>query len=385
MTVNVHLLSGFMEVLVRPLFVEWQRFLPTPLSQMMLDNITANKQRWQIVSEQEAAAAARIETDSSSSRGDSSQSRSQAPDSNLNYSPHGGPDFELSETEEEELEEEDGDACEETGARENEVHAVFPHEIDHEHLSEELHLLPPLSENRRFQFFTAHKRRHSMPNVRKDLSFYMGLHHDSFLRPNFLRRQSLPSTHFCSSVLQSLGSTGTRISEFEHSKDKRLSVELLTSRPKISSFISTVDMQLDYLSFVPLITQTHMLQGETVDTGMQASGCMSLGQPSKMLVQDADRLGDAMSRAHAGDRLQQPEVVGLAASWPSILNMGNRDVQASIKHLVSRTVDDTYVVSVADSNAESEHEATNHNSNNFHNCFSHPQPAEVDSLLNRPH
>lgn len=41
--------AGFMQFVVTPLFQEWQRFLPTPLSSKMLKNVKLNLEQWQII------------------------------------------------------------------------------------------------------------------------------------------------------------------------------------------------------------------------------------------------------------------------------------------------------------------------------------------------
>ncbi|XP_038047400.1 calcium/calmodulin-dependent 3',5'-cyclic nucleotide phosphodiesterase 1C-like isoform X2 [Patiria miniata] len=49
--------AGFMQFVVEPLFTEWQRFMPTQLSEGMLRNVVKNKASWKAFGEQEKAAA----------------------------------------------------------------------------------------------------------------------------------------------------------------------------------------------------------------------------------------------------------------------------------------------------------------------------------------
>merc|ERR1719328_820057 len=50
--------SGFYRFIAAPLFEEWNRFLSSPLSRQMLNNLTSNQARWDLIIQQETARSA---------------------------------------------------------------------------------------------------------------------------------------------------------------------------------------------------------------------------------------------------------------------------------------------------------------------------------------
>ena len=50
--------SGFYKYVAAPLFEEWNRFLSSPLSNQMLNNLTSNQARWDLVIQRETARSA---------------------------------------------------------------------------------------------------------------------------------------------------------------------------------------------------------------------------------------------------------------------------------------------------------------------------------------
>ncbi|XP_070195159.1 high affinity 3',5'-cyclic-AMP phosphodiesterase 7A-like isoform X2 [Littorina saxatilis] len=402
---------GFMEVVVRPLFMEWKRFLPTPLSTKMLDNILTNKQNWQKISERDALSktatvtAAVSMADSNSTLSDVSNRLAEGilKDGNRNNATLGQEEVCQTDMVEEEEEEEEtlGEKevvefleeehhGEEADTVENTVNLAFHYQTDSEQASEMgSHSLPPVSEEEQLMLLAQNsRRRHSMPVVvRKDLGFYMGLRKDSFTRSNLTRRQSLPATPVMPSYLLA-GTAGASRASHRH-----LSIEGLMTRPKISNLSSSVDTPMDYLSFLPLQSQTRLLQRGSWDPNdndmtaashpyRQSSSCMELRRRYHILKEDSERLKQAFSRMVTGAGKCHQELVGLASSWPSILRAGQKVDDAELKLLANQVglssseTETGSVISRATSNANS--------NNNVPACLSTSQ-AEGVSLLSRPH
>lgn len=279
---------------------------------------------------------------------------------------------------------------------ENNINLAFHYQTDSEQQSENgSRSLLPISEEEQLALLARNnRRRHSMPIVvRKDLGFYLGLRRDSFPRSNFLRRQSLPATTLSLSQSSALygGASGK-----DGRNGRRLSVEGLTWRPKISSLSSSMDTCFDHLDFVPLANQTHMLQHGNWGPGgnnvggvpqRQSSSCVELRRHSQLLKEDAERLRAALGRMVKGDGLQHPELVGLASSWPSILRAGQKVVNDDLKMLATHAglLSPPLVEGVLDSDPPSlvDSEGSNSNTDNV-TCLSTPQQEGV-ALLSRPH
>lgn len=226
-------------------------------------------------------------------------------------------------------------------------------------------------------------RRHSTPSDQyKDLSYYMGLRREAYTVSN-MRRQSLPASGLISSAFP-LGRGNTGVKEKDQKRNRLLSVEELTWQPKISNLCSSVNIQLDYLNFLPLAAQTQMLQHggwtRTHATAMppqrESTSCLELYQQSQILRQDMAR---HVSQAEGGDGLIQPVLFGLASSWPSILRAGQKVVDADLKLMVDQAGPGSRLTSVEDSESGS----LGSNDNSMVNCLS--SQVEVVSSLNRPH
>ena len=389
---------------MRPLFMEWKRFLPTELSTVMLNNILANKGNWQNIEQQDAAkrAATAVTTeyleDSSSFEENSTKSTVVSGQGGSRSNPvatgqeEGGP-AEMEEGKEEGdcdyegRKEEDVDCGEEADIVENDVNLAYHYQTDSEQISEACwYNLPPVSEEEQLMLLARNsRRRHSMPVfVRKDLGFYMGLRKDSFSRSNFHRRQSLPATPILTSPLVMKGGAGD-------SAHNLLSVDGLTTRPKISNLSSSIDRRLDCLSFLPLQNQTRLLQQGGLEPGddvslvphRQSTSCMELRRGSLILTEDSERLRAVLSQVIAGTETCHQRLVGLASSWPSILRAGQKVEQTHPKLLAteaglisSRTGPHLVDTSPVNSNANS--------NNNISTCLSTPQSESV-ALLSRPH
>ena len=386
-----------MEVVVRPLFMEWKRFLPTKLSKKMLGNILANKQKWQAIGEKEALAKVAV-----------SESQAIASTAGLLPPLHDGNRNNASISQEERCQTEmEGGEVEEEGAVqvgpaddeeeghgeeadivENDINLAFHYQTDSEQLGEGgVYPLLPMSEEEQLMLLARNsRRRHSMPVVvRKDLGFYMGLRRDSFTRSNFQRRQSLPATPVQASSLLSRTGAGD-------SDQNCLSVDGLTARPKISNLSSCMDTPVDYLSFLPLQSQTRLLQWGTREPNdnnitpshphLQSSSCTELRQRSHVLKEDSERLKAALSGI-AGPGVCHQELVGLASSWPSILRAGQRVDEAKLKLLANEVGLALPRAQQPDSSGSPSTSNTN-SSNSVAACLSTAQTEGV-TLLSRPH
>lgn len=363
---------GFMEVVVRPLFMEWKRFMPSNLSHKMLGNILKNKQHWQAIIEKDQSLRPVAVVASSSGSRNTSHNNATILVAGLDNKED---EEEVPQVEEEEFVEEEVGSGEEADIVENDVNLAFHYQTDWEQMSDGSQSLPPVSEEEQLMMLARiSRRRHSMPVVvRKDLAFYMGLRRDSFTRSNFQRRQSLPanpSGNSSSLFARARAGTGDQ-------GQKLLSMEGLMVRPKISSLSSTLDAHLDHLLFLPLSSQTHLMQmlgpACVESTTTQEPSTSSGGElrHRSILPKEAEKL------LRSGLGVCRKQLVGLASSWPSILRGGHKVDPNNLQLLASCTG----IASEGDA-----HTTTNPPENNVgvSVCLSAAQTEGV-SLLSRPH
>ncbi|KAL8625632.1 hypothetical protein ACOMHN_043907 [Nucella lapillus] len=371
---------GFMEVVVRPLFMEWKRFLPTKLSNKMVTNILCNKQHWQAIDQKEAVVKATAAAEQTAASASTAIVKNTDGNRNNTIFCQG----EDRQTDLREGDEEEGDG-EEADTVENNVNLAFHYQTDFEQMSEGGgRSLSPVSEEEQI-ILLAHntRRRHSMPVVvRKDLAFYMGLRRDSGTRSNFQRRQSLPATPVVRSSLLSNCGVGDSV-------QKVLSVDGLTARPKISNLSSQVDTRTDHLSFLSLQNQTRLLQQAGVDPAddfprsvphRQSASCVELRQKSSYSWEDSERLRAVLRGVGTGPETCHQKLVGLASSWPSILRAGRKeeptDVKLCVRPPLAATAADFVGPSPSSSNTSS--------NTNLSSCLS-TAGTEGVPLLSRPH
>jgi hypothetical protein len=370
-----------MEVVVRPLFMEWKRFLPSNLSQTMLDNILKNKLMWQQLSDKEQSQ--RSSKSSPSSTQDVSHNNatiivaSHTPEEEEERSEELQEQEEEEELREFEEEEENVEDGEEGDTLENDVNLAFRYQTETE--SGEL---TPVSEEEQLMRLAARTgRRHSMPvAVRKDLAFYMGLRRDSFTRSHFQRRQSLPATHV-QTPPTALLTLGMRVES-----QGQLSVDRLTVRPKISSLSAALDTRLDHLHFLPLSSQTRLMQQPLESQLCPPSFSLSQHNPTSCTELRRRSLmvrGEDIER-YSGvnvDSTCRQKLVGLASSWPSVLKASHK---VSQKHLHLLGVLDPDPTSNLPTSMQGPTTVNNNNNHSPTPCLSSAQ-TEAVSLLSRPH
>ena len=297
--------SGFMEFVVNPLFLEWQRFNPTELSQKMLDNVEKNKNNWKKIIEDESVQNHMTESDSSSPKfeGDNPVLEEDSHESN----------------------DDDGESSLSEGKSEaddvveNDVNLNFIY--TEEQQSESGRSLSPVSEDSETIPVCGGSRRHSVPPslFRRDLNFYLGIRHDSFPKIPFMRRQSLPTTAIYRTT------SGDRHGT-ERSRDSRsLSMDTLVARPKLSNLSPSMETSrhasgVDHLNFVPLKNQTLVLQRGSItkyssQRNVNSVSDLTFHPLQRHLEEDVRQL---LQQRQGGDNDKRLPNVGLASSWPTI-------------------------------------------------------------------
>ncbi|KAL8598533.1 hypothetical protein ACOMHN_051321 [Nucella lapillus] len=382
---------GFMSGIVLPLVEQWNRFLQTRLSKQMMDNVHANRQRWEAIRAKELQEepgtragpgtassskwhAVTLHAQSSSCKsGTSCESVSSCTPSgkgkgegknrsrnNIACSVEeviwliGGEEededegemvgdriresgyleLEEEEVENEEEEEENG---EEADTVENNVNLAFHYQTDREQAGEGgHHSRPPLNQEEQIKILALSARRHSLPvAVRKDLGYFPGTRKDSCTCYNFLRRQSLPAPTVKSSWSDSRPDSGG----VSH---KDVSGEGMVGCPKIPNPV--IDPHLPSFSFLPLQTQTQRLQQcavednktRTFSPAQPSASCSEFRRRSQVSGEDTERLKTTISRMVTGVRTCHRELVGLANSWPSIRRGPEKSDDDEIKLLADQ-------------------------------------------------
>lgn len=212
---------GFMQFVVAPLFQEWQRFLPTPLSSQMVKNVQLNLEQWQIIisEENKEKEETKIESDKDSDK----KSDNDNSDSIVSVQI---------------TEEEDDDKFED-----GRLPLTFAHLLDdQEDLSYNgsrrgsIRSLSPVKEEPNACFLE--QRRHSMPPycLQKEIT-NVTVHRDTLPLTQYLRRRSLPTAMILHAT--SLEHLTDKLSALANERvtlnKKSTSMEELLTRPKISN------------------------------------------------------------------------------------------------------------------------------------------------------
>ena len=197
-------IAGFMQFVVGPLFVEWDRFLDTPLCKKMLDNVSMNKTTWQEI-QREADAELDCSQDEEMEEEKSDEDKENLP----------------------QIAESEGGLCSESGSSGEDPGELAP-------MLEPRYDLSPVEEDISYGVGT---RRHSMPPSvsRRDIT---KLHtHRDILRTEYSRRNSLP-TKAASYITTT---TTTSAERFNRDFAYRTSLlEAIITRPRITTLTSSV-------------------------------------------------------------------------------------------------------------------------------------------------
>ncbi|XP_059178402.1 high affinity cAMP-specific 3',5'-cyclic phosphodiesterase 7A-like isoform X2 [Physella acuta] len=293
---------GFMQFVVSPLFKVWDKFLGTELSALMLHHLSHNQAQWK----------AKIDA------GDSDTEDADLPDlAALKFAQEKVQktcpvSIELSH-------EEDYDGIsEEDDVVENTVNLMYHYQPE-----DTLRCFSPLIQDTHLE---PSNRRFSLPYVRKDLSFYLGLNKETGnIKDELLRRQSLPTA--------SLYFDGNCI--VVNASPRSLSMDALFSRPKISNL--SPNMEASFLClplFTSLQKQTLMLQGGSFTrfTSNPSSRRESYDQTKLTANTYSSDLKPDANEFH----------VGLASSWPVITSKGPRS--SSPSHLQQSDVASSIII-----------------------------------------
>ncbi|XP_041359600.1 high affinity cAMP-specific 3',5'-cyclic phosphodiesterase 7A-like isoform X2 [Gigantopelta aegis] len=300
--------AGFMEFVVNPLFLEWQRFNPTELSRKMLDNVEKNKNNWKKIIEEESVQNHVTESDSFSSKfeGDNPPLEEESHEGNNDDDDDGESSLSEGKSEADDV-------------VENDVNLNFIY--TEEQQSESGRSLSPVSEDSETIPVCGGSRRHSVPPslFRRDLNFYLGIRHDSVPKIPYMRRQSLPTTAIYRTT------SGDRHAS-ERSRDSRsLSMDTLVARPKLSNLSPSMEASrcasgMDHLNFDSLKNQTLVLQRGSITKYSSQRNVNSVSDltfhPLQLHLEDDFR--QLLQQRQGCDNDRQLPNVGLASSWPTI-------------------------------------------------------------------
>ena len=301
---------GFFQYVVSPLFKAWDQFVGTGLSAEMLDHLSENESRWkrcidrgEVVSEltddedsdleNDNDERSQSQTESETLHKDACEIHIDTREEDINSRPvideKNVPKIMLKSCESKEgniLIEEDEPAeapttreCEDKENRnektskvnisENDVNFLYHFPVSCDQNEASIRCLSPVCEDSNV-LLNSPLRRFSLPYIRRDLAFYLGLRldGDGNLQDDigqFLRRQSLPVT-----AMYFHGSSEAPVVESSpknhNPKSRSLSMDILLMRPKISNLSPSLEASfagggLDPGAFIPLHNQTVMLQG----------------------------------------------------------------------------------------------------------------------------
>ena len=319
---------------MKPLFVEWKRFLPSQLSDTMLANIANNKRQWQGV-EEKGGLARPTKLPLSPSPGVSSSCGDRARDGNANNATTATTTTAAKQVDEAEMEEEEEEEGEEEDTLENDVNLAFHYQTDSELRSGDgTYTLPPMSEEEQLRRLALNtRRRHSMPvAVRKDLGFYLGLQRDGLAAsgsgsgsgfgsglgavPGYLRRQSLPVAPVLTSMLDPV-------------LGKDLCVDKLRARPKIFNLSSALGTGTPHPPpFIHRLQQGGEGGGLGPGDDHPDTALLPPPRPRQMsascveLQRDLEGLRSGVM-GHGGHR-------GFASSWPNVTQAGRQMKQDDV-------------------------------------------------------
>ena len=233
-TKNSSVLAGFMQYVVRPLFVEWYRFSPTRQSRTLLDNIDINKIKWdEIIAEEtseDEEEEERLEpldeeeqsSETTAADGLSEDSKSETDESKENENP-------------EELLSDDDDQIPLAPLPEQcSSPVVFPYRRRHSMPTQIAvrHLMLPR------RCCNAQSRRHSLPHANILESIKMTSSFDRLCEK-------------LSSVLEQLPQNGSRLCEYERLQPKLTSLSMSTDESCLECFQLEASKQTNAHGLVP--------------------------------------------------------------------------------------------------------------------------------------
>ncbi|XP_061192536.1 high affinity cAMP-specific 3',5'-cyclic phosphodiesterase 7A-like isoform X2 [Saccostrea echinata] len=210
-TTTARIQAGFMEYVVNPLFYAWRQFLPSKLSDVMLDNVAQNLKNWREVIEEE------------------------------------GEINKPTESDEEVLNQEKSDTVEEGRLPLNYIHIT---DDDSNSLCTDsrrgsCRSLSPVREILE-NGWDPEQRRHSMPPayVKREITC-VTIRRESVPMSQFLRRRSLPTAMLVqTSSLEKLSGKLSALAQRHNMANKSISMEELMSRPKISNLTTSYETSL---------------------------------------------------------------------------------------------------------------------------------------------
>ncbi|XP_012940982.1 high affinity cAMP-specific 3',5'-cyclic phosphodiesterase 7A [Aplysia californica] len=342
---------GFMQFVVSPLFSAWDLFLGSKLSAQLLVHLRQNQASWQTVMDKETDGQ-ELDTDQ---EGDFEEEMAVVEDRKkerrleksgdevfeegiredvAHHTVHGRclsqPELDLEGAK---RGVEEGGSAEEGGSEEddvveNDVNLLYRYPTTDSELSEHsVRGLSPASEDSEpavcQSTSSIRGRRYSVPYIRRDLSFYLGLRPGSPGDAAFLRRQSLPVSALYLRGFNTYTDSG-QVASIPQSHC--LSMDALIARPKISNLRPGMEVTvLDPVSFTPLGRQTLVLQGGSVSSAQSIEEDVS--DTSGQLTSNLPTL-DLNIAPHRQQELRglypdlnlniREEPVGLASSWPNV-------------------------------------------------------------------
>ncbi|XP_078319355.1 high affinity 3',5'-cyclic-AMP phosphodiesterase 7A-like isoform X3 [Crassostrea virginica] len=222
--------AGFMEYVVNPLFFAWRQFLPSKLSDVMLDNVAQNLKYWREAISTESEISQSKESDEEVVNEEEQTDTVEEGRLPLNYI---------------HIADEDSNSMCTTDSRRGSCRSLSPvHEI---------------TENG----WDPEQRRHSMPPayIRKEITC-VTIRRDSVPMAQYLRRRSLPTAMLVqTNSLEKLSGKLSALAQRHNMSNKSISMEELLSRPKISNLTASYETNLlaSGLSVVadPLYSKSH--------------------------------------------------------------------------------------------------------------------------------
>ena len=223
-------ITGFMEYVVNPLFFAWRQFLPSKLSDVMLDNVAQNLKYWRDAINTESEISQSKESDEEVVNEEEQTDTVEEGRLPLNYI---------------HIADEDSNSMCTTDSRRGSCRSLSPvHEI---------------TENG----WDPEQRRHSMPPayIRKEITC-VTIRRDSVPMAQYLRRRSLPTAMLVqTNSLEKLSGKLSALAQRHSMSNKSISMEELLSRPKISNLTASYETNLlaSGLSVVadPLYSKSH--------------------------------------------------------------------------------------------------------------------------------
>ncbi|XP_069127677.1 high affinity 3',5'-cyclic-AMP phosphodiesterase 7A-like isoform X2 [Argopecten irradians] len=245
--------AGFIEFVVNPLFQEWYRFLPTKLSECMLNNLKSNHVRWKEIIKDETAEKIKVEI------------KEDLVDD--------GKEKENEDIDEEEEEEEINNNSDEENdfVQEARLPLTFTHLVNEDECSSSgngsrrgsCRSLSPLREIPENQW-NPEIRRHSMPPayLQKEITC-VTIRRDSLPHTQYIRRRSLPTAMILHTT--SMDRLIGKLSPFPSPAkiaDRSISIDSLVTQPKISNLSPSFEASRMF-SGLSLSSELGSLNGST--------------------------------------------------------------------------------------------------------------------------